>query len=255
MPILEKCCCCSLKSGVIILGVLSLIFPVILGAISILSLLGSGIFAAVLSSDQTREAFKQDCLKNNETVTGDVCENETNGSIYFAWASVGFGTLLVISAFYVAVSSCLIHGARKGHHCLLIPYMVVVVVSVLFEIAVVIFAAVDPYNIGTPTFSYVVVIMAIIIHIFIFLVVFSLSQKIRQNPEPSTFQQTQYGKTPASPIPDYQPPPTNYQPTPNIYQPPQTTYQPPPTNYQPSPSNYYQQPPSNQPPSIYPDLK
>jgi len=141
LPTVEKfLCCCELQTGVILVGVLSLLGALCgclgssigLAASAFGTAAASGAFGqfnftrqdASFSQDQ-REAF------SNIGFTGGAQQVTTT---VLAWTTAMMAILLIICIGYVVVASMLIHGARKGKPGLMMPWIVLTIISLLFNL-------------------------------------------------------------------------------------------------------------------------
>merc|ERR1712013_85362 len=123
IPTLEKfLCCCQLKTGVLILGALSVV--------------ASGVL-----DDLDLEGQQLQQLNNASTWLGDAGSDllgdddgveKQEAHIGFAIAMMVLLTLLCL--FYLVTASLLIHGARKGKAGLLVPWMVVTFLSLVYDL-------------------------------------------------------------------------------------------------------------------------
>merc|ERR1719305_2240894 len=100
-------CCCELKTGVLLVGVLTLF-----GALNI-----------TIEDRLTQE--QRDALAG---LGGDTT------TIFLAFTTAIMAILLIICIGYLVVASLLIHGARKGKPGLLMPWIIVTVISLIFDV-------------------------------------------------------------------------------------------------------------------------
>jgi len=135
-PTVEKfLCCCHLKTGVLIIGVLNLI-GALLGVLGCgLSLGGLTVVASGVLDDLNLEDQQLQHLNNATTWLGDASEDllsEDDPQMGYAIAMMVMLTLLCL--FYLVTASLLIHGARKGKAGLLVPWMVETFLGLVYDL-------------------------------------------------------------------------------------------------------------------------
>jgi len=178
IPTVEKfLCCCPLQTGVILVGVLSLLGALCgcLGSAIALSLSALGTAAASGAFGQanfTRQnedlaSFSQD-QKNTLTNLGLSGDAQTITTTVLAWTTAMMAILLILCIGYVVVASMLIHGARKAKPGLMMPYLVLTIISLLLNLVQIIMNLVyGYYNIVYSG------LFGFIIALYIFIIVWS----------------------------------------------------------------------------------
>merc|ERR1711962_1478345 len=147
LPTVEKCCAClELKTGTLIIGTLSLIGSCILGIIAIVGLIGSSLVASGVLPFGDKD---QQGLRDASTAAG----------------TVGI----------VVTSIMLIHGARTGNPCLLMPWLVLTSIYIIWDVVQVIIAFV---NLEWGTAVTYIVVTCIISYFFI--AVYSFRKQLQQ---------------------------------------------------------------------------
>lgn len=134
MALIGRCCCLSLKTGCIILGALSLIFPVGLAGACIAVL----IAFAITNSDSCRLENPALALQTNQSLPCDqnisrIIENIDN--LLLGHGALCFGMILILAIFCIVATSLLIHGARRGRPSFLVPYMLMEVSAFTVQLA------------------------------------------------------------------------------------------------------------------------
>merc|ERR1712055_741851 len=123
LPTVEKCCAClELKTGTLILGVINLVGSIILAIISAVGLAGS----AVLASGALDQYIDKDSRMDSESRAA------VNTAATFG--IVVTSIMLIIYILYVVVASMLIHGARKEKPGLMMPWIVLTIVYLIWDI-------------------------------------------------------------------------------------------------------------------------
>ena len=130
LPKLPNCCyCCSLKTGTILIGALSLVVDVIL------MLVGLAVFAdpgaIVHELDKAAPGWRQG--QDTDSAMGVL--------------NITAGILLVAGIIATVIGACLVHGARTGNKRLMMPWIVLTTMGVILDIGNV-FKAVIAGNIG-----------------------------------------------------------------------------------------------------------
>ena len=130
LPKLPNCCyCCSLKTGTILIGGLSLVVDVIL------MLVGLAVFAdpgtIVHELDKAAPGWRQG--------------QDTQSAM--AVLNITAGILLVAGIIATVIGACLVHGARTGKKRLMMPWIVLTTMGLVLDIGNV-FKAVIAGNIG-----------------------------------------------------------------------------------------------------------
>jgi len=194
MPILSKCCCCSLQAGVITLGVLGLIIPTILSGVMIWVLTWLGM------SQYGLDQIHADYEKTKQMVAGlgdlgdDFNKNDDNYNKAKANADsfmgLGWGMCIGVTVFLIfliLMNILLIVGAAKDKAKLLLPWMGYTLLSILANIIgmIVMFAGSDGFQVS----MLVQVIVYAGVSILIWLCVFSLYQEINERRQNQTYQQ------------------------------------------------------------------
>jgi hypothetical protein len=155
LPTVEKfLCCCELQTGVKLIGVLTL-----LGALCgcfassiLLSLSALGTAAAngafgqfnFTKADQDLAGFSQE-KKDAWAGLGLSGDAQSVTTTVLAWTTAMLAILLIICIGYVVVASMLIHGARKAKPGLMMPWLVLTIISLLFNLVQIIGNLVNGY--------------------------------------------------------------------------------------------------------------
>lgn len=204
MVVLGKCCCCDLKTGVIVLGVFNLIFPVIWAIICswVLVLLAANTIAGSQSDDLNSavqeyssaiEVYKSALQEYSSAVQEYNIQEEynkfnTDGDFNKLISDLGIGLGFCVEHLWICIVSCiitiicsslLIHGARKGKPGLLSPYMIVSYLRIIFYALFFIKScfAIGGFHIG----NFLGMLFLTTLEIFFFLCVFSLSQEQKRD--------------------------------------------------------------------------
>jgi len=144
LPTVEKfLCCCQLQTGVILVGVLSLLGSLcgcFWSAIALsLSALGTaaanGAFGQFnfTRQDQDLASFSQE-QKDAMAGLGLSGDAQSVTTTVLAWTTAMMAILLIICIGYVVVASMLIHGARKAKPGLMMPWLVLTIISLLLNL-------------------------------------------------------------------------------------------------------------------------
>jgi len=140
VPTVDKfLCCCELKTGVLLVGALTL-FGALCGCLgTALGLGGAAVGTAAASgafgdlnftiddsglsglTQEQRDAFAS--LGGGDTTTA-----------VLAFTTAMMAILLIICIGYVVVASLLIHGARKEKPGLFMPWIILTVISLIFDV-------------------------------------------------------------------------------------------------------------------------
>ena len=178
MVVMEKCCCCSVRTACLIFGAFAL-----LGSFLQLSKDGKEV-AKNLSSDEHQRESVVDALYNDLRQIMDVDKDEIRNffKINFYLAIPDF----VLCFAMLIAAGCLIYGVRSKKGNFLIPVMVVfpldLFVRVIFVFVLVInFGISHPISIG----SCVIFFYGIFFDVFVWLCVFSHWQQLRDEGGPS----------------------------------------------------------------------
>jgi len=142
---INKVCCFELKTAVLVIGVFNLVAALfgILGSaigaggvgVGIAAVNGAfGNFSLQDNADQLspEEKAQLDQIANTFGNGGGSDKEAINGAL--GGAFVLMIALLVICVLYVVVASLLIHGARKGKPGLLMPWLVLTVISFIYDL-------------------------------------------------------------------------------------------------------------------------
>merc|ERR1711936_386134 len=118
MAVLEDCCCCKVRTGSLILAVLTII-----GSISLIGRGGRAIVVFAGASPEDIDTLVQSEYSESSDYALRSSEDEIRLSIrllfYFSIANFLLGILALIAA------SCLIHGVRNENPSLMVPALVV----------------------------------------------------------------------------------------------------------------------------------
>jgi hypothetical protein len=178
MVVMEKCCCCSVRTACLIFGAFAL-----LGSLLQLSKDGKEV-AKNLSSDEHQRESEVDALYNElrEIMDVDMDEIRNFFKINFYLAIPDFILCLAM----IVAAGCLIYGVRSKKENFLIPVMVVfpldLFVRVIFVFILVInFGTSHPISIG----SCVIFFYGIIFDVFVWLCVFSHWQQLKDEGGPN----------------------------------------------------------------------
>jgi len=206
LPTVEKfLCCCDLKTGTIIIGVINLVYALILAAIS-LFFLGTTIFATVLTNaswsssatisdgnssitfGELHDTLRDfgNTLKNHGDEEGkqigkdldDAFNNldaaKTGANVTLGFAIAMSAIMLILCLGFVIVASMLIHGARKGRPGLLMPWIVLTIISfIIYVVRIIGFFVSGNYNNGGST------VVTLVIGIYLFIVVWSFRKQLK----------------------------------------------------------------------------
>jgi len=145
LPTVEKFfCCLELKTGALIVGILNLIGVIILAIVSLVGLaavsfVASGVFGgqAETYSDidsQLREVYKKQGIEYPGNAGGDAADTGAVVDAALAWSIAVMAITLIICVLYVVIASLLIHGARKEKPGLLMPWLMLTVFSLVWNI-------------------------------------------------------------------------------------------------------------------------
>jgi len=141
LPTVKKfLCCCELQTGTILVGVLSL-----LGALCGCLASSIGLAASAFGTAAASGAFGQlNFTRQDASFTQEQRDAFANIGLsggaqqvtttVLAWTTAMMAILLIICIGYVVVASMLIHGARKGKPGLMMPWIVLTVISLLFNL-------------------------------------------------------------------------------------------------------------------------
>ena len=178
MVVMDKCCCCSVRTACLIFGAFAL-----LGSLLQLSKDGQEV-AKNLSSDEHQRESEVYALYTEMSQIMDVDMDEIRNffKINFYLAIPDFILCLAM----IVAAGCLIYGVRSKKEHFLIPVMVVfpldLFVRVIFVFILVInFGVSHPISIG----SCVIFFYGIIFDVFVWLCVFSHWQQLRDEGGPS----------------------------------------------------------------------
>jgi len=137
MPVIGRCCCLSLKTGCILLGALSLIFPVAVAGACIAVLI-----AFAITTSETCQGLNLTLpvptSQSNQTIS---CDNNIEeilqkiDDLLLGHGALCFGMVLIVALFCIMATSLLIHGARRGRPGFLVPYMLMEVSSLALQLA------------------------------------------------------------------------------------------------------------------------
>jgi len=206
LPTVEKfLCCCDLKTGTLIIGVINLVYALILAAIS-LFFLGTTIFATVLTNaswsssatisdgnssitigelhDNLRDlgnTFRnlgdeegQQIGKDLDDAINQFNAGKTGANVALGFAIAMSAIMLILCLGLVIVTSMLIHGARKGRPGLLMPWIVLTIISFIYYIVRIIgfFVSGNYGQAGSTVF-------ALVIGIYLWIVVWSFREQLK----------------------------------------------------------------------------
>jgi len=209
LPTVDKfLCCCDLKTGTLIIGVFNLIAAIILAIIS-LFFLGTTIFAAVVVNTSWSSSFSlgnhteawggsgkdtdlhgaltdlantfqnvgsdgQNLGQDLQNAANDLQNAQTGTNVALGFGIAMTAVLCLICLGYVIVASMLIHGARKSKPGLLMPWIILTVISLIYDIVRIIgyFAAGDFGNGGSS-------IIGLVIGIYLFICVWSFRKQLQ----------------------------------------------------------------------------
>jgi len=206
LPTVEKfLCCCDLKTGTLIIGVINLVYALILAAIS-LFFLGTTIFATVLTNASWSSSATisdgnssitigelHDTLRNFGNTLNNLGDEEgkqigkdlddafnkfdsakTGANVTLGFAIAMSVIMLILCLGLVIVTSMLIHGARKGRPGLLMPWIVLTIISFIFYVVRIIgnFVSGD-YSKGGST------VITLVIGIYLLIVVWSFRKQLK----------------------------------------------------------------------------
>jgi len=183
LPIVDKfLCCCELQTGVLLVGVLSLLGALCgcLGASIALSLSALGTAAAggafgqfnFTRQDASLSQEQKEAISNlGLGLTGNAQQDTTT---VLAWTTAMMAILLIICIGYVVVASMLIHGARKEKPGLLMPWIVLTIISLILNLVQLIGNLIQGYfgAVGSGLVGFVVAF-------YIFIVVWSYRKQLQ----------------------------------------------------------------------------
>jgi len=196
LPTLERfLCCCDLKTGTLIIGVFNLICAVLLGILSLFGL-ATMIFATVVvnTTDQQKMNEALSNFNNNFNTEGDLGqgldtatseEAKTAANVALIFSIVMMAILCIICVGYVIVASMLIHGARTSKPGLLMPWIILTIVSLIYDLIRIVgyLIALDFTHLGSS-------IVGMVIGIYLFICVCSFRKQLleEQAPRPIPLQ-------------------------------------------------------------------
>lgn len=157
MPLLNSCCVCfTPRTGTFILGSLTLISSLI---VTLLCILALGLWSSF------KEEIKINPPENFEVDVEDLMK----------FILLSLIVTLILCLIQIVVSSMLIHGLRKMSPVLMLPYMVMIIINLVFGIVINIALIVEG---AVVTYAIIYLITGTMFGIYYFVVVFSHYQEL-----------------------------------------------------------------------------
>jgi len=175
MAVMDKCCCCSVRTACLIFGVLAL-----MGSIS---QIGKDA-KEILKTDRQREAEVEDTYQDL-TESGIHADKEEIRSMEQFFYHICYPDL-IMSIGWIVAAGCLIYGVRSKEPNFLIPAMVTYALDAIMRLIFVI-VLVIMFGISHPltVFFCLVFVLGIIFSALISLCVYSHWQQLKEEEGPS----------------------------------------------------------------------
>lgn len=176
---MRKCCCCSVKSGAVILGLLNFVLPLLI----IIPLAGywSGTdidgLDVLKDNKKVLEKVFEDSLKSHSWTRDSAPEVMSNLRDWF-------NTLIVLATVYAAVTSIfsffVVLGVCCEVRCLLIPFLILSMVDIILAGAVGIVVVVALFYLNTipGVVSAVVYVMVAVVSLYFWAVVLAAYKQL-----------------------------------------------------------------------------
>ena len=172
-----SCCCCSLKTGTVIIGSLQLAGSVILMLAGLSILLNPQFLEYKFSQavpdrqDQPQSPFSNPPPPGYEETTRLPPSIESPAP--FLVVQIAASVLLVIGILGTVIASCLVHGARTANKRLMMPWIILTAMGLILDIGNIFKAFVD-VNSGIAFSS----ILGWVVGAYLLLVVWSYKEEV-----------------------------------------------------------------------------
>jgi len=124
--------CCDLKTGTLIIGAINLGCALLLGIFSLMGF-GTMIFATVMVNTSDDQKFS-DTLANYGKTEGQSDKSMAVANAALIFSMIMMAIMCIICVGYVIVASMLIHGARTSKPGLLMPWIILTIVSLFYDV-------------------------------------------------------------------------------------------------------------------------
>jgi len=126
--------CCDLKTGTLIIGAINLGCALLLGIFSLMGF-GTMIFATIMVNTSDDQKFSDTLANYGKTEDqGQADKSMAVANAALIFSMIMMAIMCIICVGYVIVASMLIHGARTSKPGLLMPWIILTIVSLFYDV-------------------------------------------------------------------------------------------------------------------------